>query len=104
MGHAARHSPGLDGGNALRQAGRPYLPPGPGGHLAGSTRGAPPQRREAGALAPRCHLEPGAWRTPARLLAVSQETPTQVSEATPIRRPAVGQSPGAHRLVTKLVW
>lgn len=41
MGHAARHSPGLDGGNALRQAGRPYLPPGPGGHLAGSTRGAP---------------------------------------------------------------
>ena len=41
MGHAARHWPGLDGGNTLRQAGRPYLPPGPGADLAGSTCGAP---------------------------------------------------------------
>lgn len=49
--------------------------PGPGGDLAGSTRGAPPQPGEAGAAAPRRHLEIGAWRAPTRLPAVSQETP-----------------------------
>lgn len=41
--------------------------PGPGGDLAGSTRGAPPQPGEAGAAAPRRHLETGAWRAPTRL-------------------------------------
>ena len=61
--------------------------PRPWGDLAGSTHGAPTQPGEAGAAAPRRHLETGAWRALTRLPAVSQETQTRASEATPLWRP-----------------